>query len=241
MATRTPPRDEALGRHVGHPDRELGLVIVERLVGAEPADAATARALDDVLVADTAHAARVLATVVSLGSDDTPADAPLRSALADELALVRRRVLAGRVARHGSLALGPVAAARGAPGPHVALALEALAVTLDPTEASRVLPLATPELTPETRLERLAGTRAGSSATAPASSDLAGRLRDIVEDPGDAWRSAWLTACALYAARTRGLMADIDTRRARALGDPAIDEQVAAVEQPWPSVSSPSP
>ena len=59
--TRSAERDEVLLRHVGHRDRELGLVVMERLGAPEPAPDAIAAALDRVLQDDVRHAARILA------------------------------------------------------------------------------------------------------------------------------------------------------------------------------------
>ena len=70
--------------------------------------------------------------------------------------LVRRRLIAGRLARHGTKQLGPVILGLQAPGPHPALALEALEVLLDPAEVSHVRPLLRAGLTPGARLEALA-------------------------------------------------------------------------------------
>ena len=55
-------------------------------------------------------------------------------------------------------------------------------------------------------------------------SDLAEWLRDLVEDPRDDWRSDWLRACAIHFAKTRSLLGQCNLGRARALGDPVIDE-----------------
>ena len=68
-ATASAGRDELLRRHVGHRDRELGLVVIERLVAAEPAPEATAVALDAVLAADIRHAAGVLAAMAAFDGD----------------------------------------------------------------------------------------------------------------------------------------------------------------------------
>ncbi len=46
-ADMTPARDALLRRHVGHRDRELGLLVMERLGAPGPAADATARVLDD--------------------------------------------------------------------------------------------------------------------------------------------------------------------------------------------------
>ena len=51
-----------------------------------------------------------------------------------------------------------------------------------------------------------------------------GWLRDLVADADGQWRSAWLRACAIHAAKARGVLGQVDVRAARALGDPIIDE-----------------
>jgi hypothetical protein len=53
--------------------------------------------------------------------------------------------------------------------------------------------------------------------------DLVGWLRDLVEDPGAQWRSPWLRACAIHAARTHGVIDRFDLTPARARSD-LIDE-----------------
>ena len=117
----------------------------------------------------------------------------------------------------------------------MALALEALEVTLQPANATQVVPVADPELAPEERLRRLVA-RSARPVDEPSGRDLAGWLRDIVEDPQQAWRSSAVSACALYAAKARGLLGTMDTRRARALGEPAIDEVLALAGHGRPSV-----
>ena len=62
---------------------------------------------------------------------------------------------------------------------------------------------------------------------AEAPGDAAGWLRDLVEDRHDDWRSPWLRACAIRAARLTGRLGGIDLGRARALGDPVVDEELA--------------
>jgi hypothetical protein len=220
VTTSSDARDEVFGRHVGHPDRELGLVVLERLVGAEPAANAMALALDDVLVADVRHAARILAALVAIDAagDDVPeADGPLRRALADELDLLRQRVRANRLARHGVARLGPAMVELGAGGPSGALALEALGVLLYPAEAKQVLALLRPDLAIAERMDQL-------PAAGPGQTDLVGRLQDLVEDANGEWRSPWLRACAIHSARGRGVVNSFKLDAARALGDPIIEE-----------------
>ena len=120
---------------------------------------------------------------------------------------------------------------------HLALALEALEVSLSPDESRQVLPLARPDAGPAERLHALApstGSRGERRRTPPR--ELAAWLRDIAEDPEDTWRSSWATACALFVARIRGLLDGIDTSRARAMADPAIDELLDAPGTPAVSV-----
>ena len=193
---RTPARDGVLRAHVGHPDRELGLLVMERLVGPEPAGAETAAVLDRALDDDAEHAARILAALEAIGARADPAD-PLARALRDELDLVRARVAANRLARHGSVAIGPALVALRAEGRGAAVAAEALGVLLRPDEARRVLAILAPDLPHADRLQRL-GRRRRPAA------DLDATLRDLVEDRDAAWRSPWLRACAIHAAIARG-------------------------------------
>jgi HEAT repeat protein len=231
--TRSSARDEILRGHVVHPDRELALAVTERLIAPEPADGATAIALDAVLIDDARHAARILAAVAALdaaaaaaGAANPPkADEPLRRALGDEHDLVGRKVKADVLARHGSARLGPVMVElvagepAGAGRSSGALALEALGVLIG-TETSRlVLALLQPDLSISERLGRLPTGLAGDGLT-----DLTGWQRDLVEDPDGQWRSTWLRACAIHAARARGLLEGLDLGPARALHDPIIDE-----------------
>ncbi len=168
--------------------------------------------------------------------DHAATDAPLRRALRDELDLVRHKVTAGRLARHGSARLGPVLVeladgpagaaewhgrdrAHDQTGARGALAHEALGVLLSPDELKLALPLLEPGLSSPERLARMPAELATDSPD-----DAEGSLRDLVEDAGRHWRSTWLRACAVYAAKARGLLDRIDLGPARAIGDPIIDE-----------------
>jgi hypothetical protein len=215
------PVSTMLGQHVGHRDRELGLTVLESLVRPRPAPHAIGVALDDVLLDDAHHAARVVGAIV--GCTEYTRDASLlHRALGDELALTRRRVAAGRLVRHGSDRLGaPLrsldgdAAARG-------LAIEALEVTLLRAEAALVLPVLRPELSPAERLALLPVHPGGIP------SDATGWLADLVADADGHWRSPWLRACALYTVTTAGLVVEVDVVELRVLADPIIDELLTA-------------
>jgi hypothetical protein len=244
-STRSAARDELLRGHVDHRDRELAQAVTERLVAPQPADGATAAALDAVLIEDARHAGRILAALAALeAAAEAPADAaavpagasepqeseePLRRALRDELDLASRKVRADVLARHGTTRLGPALVELGAGGPRgaarsgAALALEALGVLLGVAESRLVLPLLQPALSISERLGRLPEGLAGDGPTG-----LTGWLRDLVEDPHDRWRSTWLRACAIDAARARGLLQGLNLGPARGFHDPIIDEVLAA-------------
>jgi hypothetical protein len=224
LHTRSAAREAVLRTAVGHPDRDLGLVVMERLVGPDSAGDETAAALDRELAADAAHAARILAALTPVdAAADEDAIRPLARALRDELELVGSRVVAGRLARHGSVRVGQVLGAVRAGGSASGVATEALGVLVPADEARRVVAILEPDLPIADRLRRL-------GVPAAAAPDLDTTLRDLVEDRDDAWRSPWLRACALHAAIARGRPAGLDLAPARALGDPLIDEVLPAVD-----------
>ncbi len=221
VSTRSAERDHVLSRHVGHPDRELAVIVTERVAAPEPADDATATVLDGVLLDDVRHAGRILAalTAIVASEDDLrETDEPVRRALSDELDLVSLHVRAGRLARYGSARLGPVLVELGTGGPGSPLAREALEVVLGPAESKQVVALLQPGLPLSERLNQLPA----PSSEAP--TDLGGWLQDLVADAEGHWRSTWLRACALHAAKARGPLGREDARAAGALGDPIIDE-----------------
>jgi hypothetical protein len=228
VTTPSAARDDVLRRYVQHRDRELGLLVMDRLAGPGPAPQATAEALDKVLHDDVQYAARILGAIVAMSADrvghdalDAP-DVLLRRALEDELALVRERVVAGRMARHGRERLGPAIVAVGAGVPSAALAVEALQVGVGPTESRLVVALLDPRLMPADRLRRIVPP---ASATADPR-DAEDWVRDLVEDVDDAWRSAWLRACAIHDAGASGLLDRMDLASARAMGHPVVDEEL---------------
>jgi hypothetical protein len=230
-ALRTPSaaRDAVLLRHVGHRDRELGLDIMEQLAGPARIDPEGAGALDSVLAEDARHAARVLAALDALDADDAAdaapdaPEAPLRRALVDELGLLTRRIVEGRLAVHGTERLGPPLRALVVGGRQVALAVEAIEVALPADEARTVLAVARPARTAEERRSAL------PPPDVDAPMGAAAWLRDLAEDPQDRWRSPWLRACAIRAARLTDRLDGIELDGARRLGDPIVDEELAAL------------
>ena len=77
LTTVTEARDALLTRWAGHPDREVGRVVLERLAAAGPAPAALATVIDEVVAADVAHAVHVLGAVVALRSEPGTVPPPL--------------------------------------------------------------------------------------------------------------------------------------------------------------------
>lgn len=239
LRTESESARETLLRWAGHTDRDVGRVVLHRLARPGPAPADAAAVLDEVLQDDLAHAVRLLAALDALsprGTGTDPADGadgiradphatgdgPLRRALADELALVRDRVVAVLVARHGRDRLGPVAAGLLSLEGPAPLAVEALEVALGSQEAARVMPVLDARPSAAERLERL---RAATGAPPP-ETDPVLILRDMVEDRADVWRSTWLRTCAIRAANARGVASTCDVVPALALGDAAIDEEL---------------
>ena len=215
------PVRDVLCAHVGHPDRELGLALLESLGMPGPAPEPLAVDLDAVLLEDARHAARITGAIAACTSGSADPSV-LARALADELLLVRRRVAAGRLARHGRDRLGPVLLGLGDAEHRRGLALEALEVTFDRAEAALAMPVLDAGLTPAERLAVLPVPPGGVPA------DVAGWLTDIVSDGGDHWRSPWLQACALHASLTSGFVSEVDIESLRMLGDPIVDELLAA-------------
>jgi hypothetical protein len=233
VRTPSPARDRVLAGHLGHPDRELGLQVMERLAASGPGSAETADALGAILDDDARHAARVIAARLAVDRSDLQdaPDAPglpLHGALGDELALLASRIAGGRLVAHGTDRLGPPLRGLTAGGPQLALAIEAVEVALPADEARIVLAVLQPDLSPEERIARLPA----PDGEAPV--DLGGWLRDLVEDRQDRWRSPWLRACAIRTARLLGGLRGIALDGARTMGDPIVDEELAlaAAAQP---------
>jgi hypothetical protein len=175
-------------RHVDHPNRAVGLAVMTALAVRGRSDAAAA-----VVRADLEHATHLLATFLAF--DDGPATAPLRSALRDELELVRHRVFAGLSVSHGTDALNKVRFQFSQQdGRSHALAIEWLDVTLTGPDRA-VLAILQPDLSDHDRMALL--TRRFPIVVP--SSQLA-ILVEIVGSRDGRWRNPWIQACAVYAA-----------------------------------------
>ncbi len=238
LTTRTVARDAVLARWMRHPDPGVGRVVLERLAAPGPAPAALVMAVNEIVAADLAHAVRVLGAVVALRSEPgtvperpvgerASADGarPLQAAVADELTLLRNRLLAAVLVRYGTDQLAPATAkVMDGSGP-APLALEALEVVLGATAAARLIPVLDSRIPPEGRLRHLV-VRTGSATPARGVTAV---LADLVEDREDAWRSRWVRACAVRAACDRGIADELDLVPVRALGDPMVNEELDRV------------
>lgn len=180
-----------LERHVHHRDREVGLAVMAA-VGSLTAGGTADDRPPAPIEADLIHGTTILRYLVVIDKHDETG--LLSTALRDELALVRRRVLAALSTRHGEEPLQRVAHQLDQPDTRVhALALEWLDVTLAGPERA-VVKLLEPGLSDEERLRAVAG------RIQPPRPDLGTVLVDLVSDADDRWRQPWLRACALFAA-----------------------------------------
>ena len=154
-----------------------------------------------------------------------PSDGPLRRALADELDLMRARVRANRLARHGWTRLGPALVELGAGGPRGCAGRRGARGRAEP----RRIEAGPPALRPRALRRRAVAASCPSGRQSPAGpTDVVGWLQDLVEDADGHWSSAWLRACAIHAARGRDALDRMRLDAARALGDPIVDEALAS-------------
>lgn len=178
-----------LRRHVEHRDREVGLAVMTALAAI---DSSGPDSTLPPVRSDLEHASFVLRAIVAL--EDTASADVLRSALCDELDLLRRRVLAGLSIRYGQDGISRVGFQLTQRSTRFhSLAMEWLDVTLVGTDraASAILE---PEPTATERLGMLGKWFPMSPAT-PESV-----LVELAADRDGRWRRPWITACALLAA-----------------------------------------
>jgi hypothetical protein len=223
-ATATVARDVVLTRHVQAPDRELAVVVTERLICPEPAPSPVTGVLVGGLDDAVRHADRILAVLAVLEAalEGRGRELPLHRALEEELDLLRRHVRALVLVRHGSARLGTVLTDLASPGPRRSLAREALEVLLTPAERMRVLAVLDPGRPAPERLRPLSPPSVADQV------ELVDGLRDLAADADDHWRSTWLCACAVHAAAALRLLDRIDAATARARGGGMVDELLAA-------------
>ena len=171
------------------PDRVVSLAALDALRGAT-VDLSLAADLDRVLRDGATHAARALAALSTLGVQH---DDSLGRALADEVDLARRRVIAVLAVRHGVEASTAVQALGSPDRSRRALALESLEVTMTRDEVLLGLPLVRPDIDAGDRLAAL------SRVVDVPTRDSRAWLDDLVTDGDGCWRSPWLRACAIEA------------------------------------------
>ncbi|MEP7112939.1 MAG: hypothetical protein ABI862_06715 [Ilumatobacteraceae bacterium] len=178
-----------LRNRLDDPDRIVSLAALDALRGAT-VDQSLAADLDRVLQDGAEHAAQALAALGSLG---VQRDDPLGRALADEVDLARRRVIAVLAVRHGAEASIAVQALGSPDRSRRALALESLEATLTRAEVVLALPIVRPDIGADDRLAALARVIDVPSRDGPA------WLDDLVTDCDLRWRSPWLRTCATEA------------------------------------------
>ncbi len=211
---------EMLDRYVSHRDRDLGLTVLEGLATPGPAPQQLAVELDRMLLDDADHAARITGALVAC-AEIAPDGSVLHRGLSDEFDLIRSRVAAGRLVRHGSDHLGVALLALTSDERRRSLAIETLEVTLQRSEAALVLPVLRTDLTTVDRFALLPAPQ-GALPT-----DGIGWLADMIADASGDWRSPWLRACALYTAMSAALVVPLDADLLRACDDPLILQLLA--------------
>ena len=186
---------ERLTRHIGHPDRAVGAVVLAALANADVIETVQSpelvEATSQTVHADGAHGARIIAVRRAL---DLEPGAPLERALDDQLGLLRARALSILIIRHGDVAR---LAARwfdavGDDGRR-AIAIETLEVIAGRDDAL-ALALVRPDLDDDARLRALGGFDRDRSVT-DVMDDL---MDDLIDDPDRVWRSEWIAACAAH-------------------------------------------
>jgi HEAT repeat protein len=197
---------DVLRRHSKHGDREVGLAALTAL--AAIGDSGTGTEVQS----DLEHSTFVLQALHSL--EHTDSAGMLRSALSDELDLLRRRVLAGLAIRYGAegISRAEYQLAQQSTRFH-SLALEWLAVTLEGTDRA-ALALLEPGLSTQERL-RLLGRWFPIPPLTPQTV-----LLELAEDRDGRWRRPWITACALVAG------ADMPEPGLELLARAAVEESV---------------
>lgn len=207
-----PAAAAVLWRHAEHRDREVGLAVMTALASIGVADRGDT---DMVRRADLEYATHVLRALVVL--EHTASAEVLRSALVDELELLRRRALAGLAIRHGADELSKVAFQLAQQNTRFhAIALEWLDVTLIGTDRA-VVALLAPALTADQRLGALARWFTISPSTPHAV------LAELAADPDDRWRRPWFAACALLAAAAVPVL-DVEELARAAMHESSADD-----------------
>lgn len=228
---RSPQLAAVLRANLDHPDRAIGLVVMERLAGSRPDPDVDPEVLERGREADLESARYVLGAIVALSNE--PAlddDGAVARALSDELALLARRLVARMHVRFGRDELGPALSRLARDPGTAALAAESLEVTLGRLAAADIVALLAPGLEPAERLHAV------SARAAPAVARTAREwLLDIAEDGRSVWRSPWLRACAIRAVRRHRLVDGSPVRITNRHADPVMAEELGLLEGAAPA------
>lgn len=197
---------EALIGWVDHPVREAALAVRHALARVTSAgDARLAGLVDDLLRQDASFAARTLAAVEALPTDDRVE--MLRRALGDSLESSRQLLLATLLLADDPALIRSTSRRLGSDDDReFAHALETLEVHVSSARARLAVPVldTRPPLS-----DRLAKLR--QHVPAP-EFQLTALLVELVQDPDDEWHQPWLAACAIHAASSLGIPIPEDSR-----------------------------
>ena len=204
---------------VNHPDNEVRTAILEAL-SASGYRTTLEASVRTQMRAEAAQAAWIAATLVDIGDD---AEVRLvQAALKSSLQRVTERLcLWLSFVYDAPMMLRARRALVQGQGAQYAYALEVLDTQL-PTDLKRfVLPIAE-DLPAQERLNRLAG------AFPQNHQSRAGRLNTLIQGGADVpWRSAWLRACALFAAGSLAVLGCVPAIRAAVSEDDALVRETA--------------
>jgi len=211
-----------LKEHIDRPEGDMQTALLGALCSsgykAEPGEVQRIRAILD---RQMAVAVRLLVAGQEVGAME--ATAPLRRALADELANVRQRIFYLLTYLFDRpVILKAAERLKFGNSSQQALAMETLDVVLPGNLKNWVLPLVDPRLPVEQKAQQLA------NILPVPGQGLEGRLVEIIMDGEGAWNRPWIRVCAIYAAGKLGFSQTAEGIEAALSADePAIRETAA--------------
>lgn len=221
----SPVARSVLLRHLDHHDHEIADAALAALMAGGAVTTEQRPRVRTALSVEAERTARVLAAVTALAAEPWT-DHVIRG-LHDESARSRRRAIALLGLLHDPTSLMRTVGLLDSDEGHRPLALETLEVTVGRSAFPLCLALLDPQLHDAERRDQLA-TLIGSPAVLGSTQTLV----ELIDDPADYWRDAWLRACALYA------LAGVDPARAREAAAGWLDDpdSITAETATWVNV-----